>query len=405
MALAASNRVGLRFKPEATFGVPVTASACYAIRMTGESLTYDLKTTTSNEIRSDRQITDLPVVDAESNGGKNFELSYAEYDSFIEAVLQGTWNVFGVNGVSAAIPTSATFAASTLTAGAATSGASIFTNLAQGQWVKIAGSTISGQNIWAQVSTSVAPTSTVLTFQGTPFTALTGNGGAAVTVSAARVTNGTTQRSITLEENFGDITQFLTYKGQVVNKMSLSMKPGSIITGNFDFLGQGMTSQATSLLHATVTPSTTNGVMNAVNNVSNFLEGGAALSNTFVQGLTLDVNNNLRGQDAIGTLGNVGIASGTFSPSGSLDLYFADATQYQKFLNNTSTSLSFRLNDASLNGYVFTFPNVKYSGGKINAAGINQDVPVNLTWQALRDTVSGVTMIVDRAGTAVVPAA
>lgn len=405
MPLASSSRLALRYKPEATFATPVSASNCYGLRITGESLNYDLKTDTSNEIRSDRQITDLIPVDAEGNGGFSFEMSYAEYDSFIEAVLQGTWTVFGTNGVSAAVPTSATFAAGTLTAGGATTGANAFTNLVMGQWVKIAGSTISGQNIWAQVSTTVPPTSTVLTFQGTPFTGLTGNGGVAVTVSGARVVNGTTQRSFTLEKNFGDISQTVTYKGMVHNKLSLKLASGALLTGESEFLGQGASQQAGTLLNASVTASTANAVMNGVSNVANILEGGAALSGTYIKSLSLDISNNLRGQDAIGTLGNVGVASGTVEVTGSIELYFADGTLYQKFINNTSSSLSFRINDASLNGYVFTLPNVKYSGGKINAGGINQDVMVSLNFQALRDSVSGNTIVIDRAGTAVVAAA
>lgn len=402
MSLSSTNRLGVRFKKEVTFGLAVVAAACYSLRVTGEELNYGISTDISKEIRSDRMVTDLIVLGATADGSLPFELSYAEYDPLIESTLQGAWAVFGVNGVGAAIPTSATFAAGTLTAGAATSGASIFTALALGQWVKFAGSSISGQNIWAQVSKTVAPTATVLTFEGTPFTGLTGNGGAAVTLSSSRLTNGVTQTSFTLEEYFADVAQTLTYTGMTPNKMSLSLQSGSILTGSFEFMGKTMTSQAGSLLHATVTPSTTNKVLNGVNNVVNILENGAALTSTFIKSLTMDVMNNLRGQDAIGTLGNAGIGSGSFNVTGSIDMYFADAVIYQKFLNNTNSSLSFRVNDASGNGYVITFPNIIYSDAKITAGGINTDVMVNMTYTALRDTVGGQMMYVDRAGTAVV---
>lgn len=403
MGLATSNRLSVRAKKEAVFGTPVSASACYALRVTGEGLNFAIGTDISKEIRSDRQVTDLIITSAVADGSLPFELSYAEYDALIESVLQGVWSTFGVNGVGAVIPTSATFTANTLTAGAATSGASIFTNLVAGQWVKIAGSANPLQNIWAQVSLSVTPTSTLLTFQGTPFAAATGAGGAAVTVASSRLVNGITQTSFTVEENFGDIAQTLTFSGMTPNKMSMNLQSGSILTGSFDFMGKTMSSQAGTLLNATVTASTANQVMNSVNNILNVLEGGAALANTFIKTLTMDVMNNLRGQDGIGTLGNVGVGAGVCEVSGNINFYFADAVIYQKFLNNTNTSLSFRVNDSSLNGYVITFPNVKYSDAKIDAGAGNQDVMVTMTYKALRDTVTGSSIIIDRAGVAVLP--
>lgn len=404
MPLASSSRLGLRYKPEASFGTPVSASACYALRTTGETLDYGVSTTTSNEIRSDRATTDLIITDANASGGFNFELSYGEYDWFLESALQNTFTVFGTNGVGAVIPTSATFAAGTLTAGAATSGASIFTALALGQWVKIAGSSINGQNIWAQVSKTVSPTSTVLTFEGTPFTGLTGNGGAAVTVSSSRLGNGTTQRSATIERFFSDITQYATHKGKTVDNFSLDVSTGGLVTGSFDFMGKDMAIQATSQLHATVTSSLANGILSATNSVVNVLENGAALSGTFVQSLKMSYANVLRGQKAIGVLGNAGIGSGSIGVKLNLSMYFADATIYNKFLNNTATSFSWRFQDTAGNGYVFTLPYAKYSAGKVNAGAINQDISADFEITGLLDTVTGKMLLIDRGGVAVVPA-
>lgn len=402
MSLATSSRLGFKYKLETIFGTPVSVTAANALRIAGESLDFNNKTQTSQEIRSDRQVTDLILIGAEAAGGFTFELSYGEFDPFLEAVSQGTWAVFGIQGVGAVIPTSAVFTANTLTAGAATTGASLFTNLDLGQWVKVGGSSIAGQNIWAQVSLTVAPTAAVLTFQGNPFTGLTGAGGAAVTVSSSRLVNGVAQRSFTFEENFADVAQTLTFTGMTFDKMALKIASGAILTGTFDTKGKTMTRQVGSLLGST-TPSTANSVMNGVNNVVNVLEGGVALTNTFIKSLTLDVGNNLRGLEGIGNLGNVGIASGSVDIKGTVEFYFADGTVYDKFLQNANTSLSFRLNDNQGNGYVITLPNMKYSAGKISAGAINVDVMVSMSFTALRDTVSGSTIIIDRAGTAVAP--
>lgn len=404
MPLSSASRLGLRYKPEATFAVPVTASACYAIRNTGETLDFGISTTTSNEIRADRATTDLIITDASGTGGFGFELSYGEYDWFLESGLQSTFTAFGVNGVGAVIPTSATFAANTLTAGAATSGASIFTSLALGQWVKINGSSNPLQNIWAQVSRTIAPTSTVLTFEGSPFTGITGAGGAAVTVSSSRLSNGTTMRSATIERFFSDVATFATHRGQVVDTFSLDVSSGGLVTGNFEFIGRNMTMQGTTALNATVTPSLTNGILSANNSVVNVLEGGVPLTGTFVQNLQITYGNTLRGQKAIGVLGNADIGTGNIDVKFNVTMYFADATIYNKFLNNTSTSFSFRLQDTAGNGYVFTLPNAKYSSGRVNAGGLNQDISAEFEITGLLDPVTNKMLLIDRGGVAVVPA-
>jgi hypothetical protein len=52
-----------------------------------------------------------------------------------------------------------------------------------------------------------------------------------------------------------------------------------------------------------------------------------------------DINNNLRRQTAVGSLGAVGIGNGEFVVSGSLNSYFGDKTVLDKITNNTLTSL------------------------------------------------------------------
>lgn len=404
MTFATTNRAQLRLIKEATFGVTPGSGNPNNLRMTGESLAFAFQTDTSKEIRSDRQVTDLIQTGASASGDINFEFSYAEYDPLIEAIMQSTYTVFGTNGVGAVIPTSATFAASTLTAGSATSGNSIFTNLVMGQWVKISGSTNPLQNIWAQVSTTVAPTATVLTFQGTPFTGATGNGGAAVTVSASRISNGTTLNSYTIERALMDATpaQYFAYRGMCASKMSLKFASGAVVGGAFSFMGKDAKRQdSTSTLPGSPIASKTYDVMNAISGVGNVMEGGAVLTGTFIKSMDLSIDNSLRAQTAIGTLGSVGVGTGSLQVSGTIEVYLADGTMYDKFLNNTASSLSLRCNDGAGNGYVITLPKIKYGDSKINAGSIDQDVMLSMPFNAIMDPASGKTIIIDRAGAAV----
>lgn len=390
MALASSSRLGLKYKQESTFGTTPGTGNHYELRLTGESLNFDIQTETSKEIRSDRQTTDLVQVGASANGGINFELSYGEYDAFIASVLQGAWVEAGTNGESTI---SATFTTTTLTASTGTP----FANVVAGQWIYISGASTQANNGWFKVLT--ATSSTVLTFAAATFTAEGPT--ASVKVSGARVSNGTTQTSFTLEKEFGDVTQFLAYTGMTPSKLSLNIASGSMVTGSFDFLGKNGAAAGATVLPGTKTASLTGGVLNGVSHVANILEGGAVMSGVYIKSLSLSADNTLRVQDAIGTLGAVGIGSGTLSLTGNLELYFANSDLYTKFVNNTDSSLSLRIAGSDGKGYVITLPRVKYSSAQIQAGGIGQDVMVSMGYQAIRDTSSGKTIIIDRAGGAV----
>jgi hypothetical protein len=92
MPFASANSTQLRYVPEVTFGVSPDTGYKNLRTTDTAGLTYAVTTDTSKEIRSDRQVTDLIITGASASGSIPFELSYGEYDAFLEAALQGTWN-------------------------------------------------------------------------------------------------------------------------------------------------------------------------------------------------------------------------------------------------------------------------------------------------------------------------
>lgn len=400
MPLATANRAQLRYIKESAFGTIPGAGNPNKLRMTGESLAFAIKKETSKEIRSDRQVTDLVPVGASANGGINFELSYGEYDKLFEAFFMGTWSTFGTGGVGDAIPTSATFAASTLTAGLATSGNSIFTNLRKGQWIKITGSTISAQNIYAQVSTTVSPTSTVLTFEGSPFTGITGNGGTNVKIQSLQLINGTAESSWTIERELADVAQFFAHRGMTPDKLSLKFASGAITTGTFEWQGKDVVRAGTTQLPGSPVASYAYDVMNAVSGVGDIYEGGTLLAGTFIKSVDLSLSNKLRARDAIGTLGAVSIGTGTLEVTGNMEVYLQDGTLYDKFVNNTASSLVLRTSSSDGNGYFLSLPRIRYQDAKVQAGGLDTDVMLSMPFTAILDPVQGHTIALNRVGVA-----
>lgn len=407
MPLSTTSSAKLQIQQEAEFGTVNANDTTHKVkdlRFTGESLAFAISKTESTEIRSDRQLADLISTSAEASGGVNMELSYKEYDDLLQAVMMGTWAVYGTNGVGTAF--SADFATNSITVTAATtapSGTSDFTTLKKGQWIKI-NTTGDNNGKIVRISSTTAPTSTVITLDAaTPLVA--GSAVTGTTLSSSRLENGSTQRSFSIERSLTDVSQFFMYRGMTVSSMNLKIASGSITSGSFEFMGKDAV-RAGSSNYGTNTPvtSATYDVHNGVSGVGHVFEGGAKLSGTHVKSIDFTIDNSLRARDAIGTLGNVSIGNGQCKVTGTMEVYLADGTLYDKFLNNTTTSIQVSTKDGDGNGYVFQFPAVKYGDAKVNAGGKDQDIMISLPFTAILDSSSGSTgktVLVDRFGVAV----
>nr|BDD45287.1 hypothetical protein 9 [bacterium] len=386
MAFSDTSRSQLFYAEESTWGV-TPAVALNAFRFTGESLGLGIDTATSDEIRSDRQITDLVQTDAEPSGGVNFELSHGSIDDFLEGVLFNEW--------STPVAISATDIAVDGTGQKFTSTTTDFLseNISVGQWVKVSGFTDPANNGYFQVT---ALATDEITVSGE--TALiTESAGDTVAFAGTSITNGTTKKSYSLEVLFADVAKYRAFTGMLINSMELGLSVGEILKGSFNFTGKDMALSDATIGTGQPVDAPTNDVLNAINNVAYVGEGGSEFTGS-IKDFSLSINNSLRSQKAIGTLGNVGIGAGRFELTGSLTSYFENADTYNKYLNGTETSLSLRLSDASGNSYILTLPRIKFTGGSLNADSADSDVMAELEYQAIRDPNTGFTFQIDKFG-------
>lgn len=88
-----ASRTRLLIRPETAWAEAAPANAATTrLRFTGETLGVRKTTVLSEEIRSDRQRTDMPLVGIDASGDINMEAIYgAEFDLLLQAVLCGTW--------------------------------------------------------------------------------------------------------------------------------------------------------------------------------------------------------------------------------------------------------------------------------------------------------------------------
>jgi hypothetical protein len=209
------------------------------------------------------------------------------------------------------------------------------------------------------------------------------------------IRNGTTEKSYSIEKEFEDITQFISYTGMMVSQLTLALASKSIATSALSFMGETAAIAQVTIAGSNVA-APTNDVMNAVSNVASIREGGSALSGTYAKNLNLTINNNPRALDGIGVLGAVGVGLGQCVVTGDMEVYFEDETLYEKFLNGTETSIDWRLADADGNTYIFTLHRVKYSEGNPDIPSSNADTMLPLNFQALRDPDLDCTIQIDK---------
>lgn len=406
MPLATSNRVALRCLTETTYGVVNTAAAANELKMTGESLAFAIQTDSSKVIRSDRQTTDLIQVGASASGGLNFEMTYKEYDILMQAQFMDAWTVYGTGGVGAAVSLTIDTPGGIITWGTvatpvAPTGVDALLSLAVGQFFRLSAGADAAHGAILRIASRTTTSITVST--ATPIPGTGSRVAAASTISSSRLVNGSTVRSFTLEKGMLDLvpTQFFAYRGMNASKLSMSFASGAIVTGSFDFMGKdSIRTTTTGFTGGSVIAPTTFDSVNAVSGVGTLLENGAAIPGTFIKSLKLDVDNKMRGQDAIGVLGFANILPGSIMVTGEMEIYLADGALYDKFVNNTSSSIVWTMRDGAGNGYAINLPKIKYSDAKVQAGGLDQDVMLSMPFTALMDTVTGKTIILDRFGVA-----
>lgn len=405
MALASTSRVQVSYIKETNFGETPVAGNAKKLRITGESLQYNLTKESSAEINAYRASTSMIATGAEASGSLNAEMQFGEFDDLFSGTLQNPWTAFGTNGVGA--PFDAGISATKITASAATTGTSIFTNLKAGQWFVLdAGTTSLNTNKLFRVSKTVAPTDTVITLDpGTPGTVEAGLLG--VKLKASRLTNGITQPSYTIERASTDTGEFFAYRGMTPSSLSLSISSGALSTMEFAFMGRDAVAGSTTTLPGTTVESKGYNIMSGVSGTSCALWAkGAPLAGTFVNSISLSYDNTLRAQSAICSLGSIGIGSGTITATADLEVYFASGrTFYDEFLKNEDIEISFTAFDTEGNGYIFTMPKANISSYTLNAGSRDADLMASISFTALLDMKQTdvnlrKVMVIDRVGEA-----
>ena len=278
-------------------------------------------------------------------------------------------------------------------------------DLAPGQWVKLSGFNLAANRVWGRIVTVDDDVITMAAPTGAASETTTGRG---VVWFGDYLRNGSAaiaSRQFAIERRFQDhspVTREL-FTGMSVNTMALNLEPQQIATGTFGMLGfnSSVSTTVTDLWNAEPTDiaAPAYDVYNTSSHVGRVGRGASqitAAGNNFAIGATIEVNNNMREQLAIGVLGAVGIGVGEFSVSGSLNAYFDDATLLNILLTGQDTSFDIAMQAQDGRSVLFDLPRIKFNSGVPQVPGKNQDVVIDTGYQAIRSPTLGYTMHVQR---------
>ena len=195
--------------------------------------------------------------------------------------------------------------------------------------------------------------------------------------AANSISNGTTEKSFTVEQGSLDIAQYSLYTGVKVNTWSLDVPIDGIVTSTFSVQGKDFSISGTSI-DATVTdPTIAEPFFHAG---GTFLIDGVA---NCVQSISLSVDNGGTPNYCLGDDAANNITVGFLSVTGSVSVYFEDASYFQAFLDEATAELDFTLTDGT-NTMQFVLPKIKYNSADRTVDG-QGPILVTVAFEALSD--------------------
>ena len=208
--------------------------------------------------------------------------------------------------------------------------------------------------------------------------------------------NGVTKKSFTLLERFhtvkgppvgGGLAAHAQsqYSGCFTDMFNLSFESQAIVTGSFNFMGFSSKYLSTIIPDGRIIDEPQEKILNSSSNIGKVYLGEQEVTGpNYIESASFSLNNNSRRQNAVGSIGSIGIAGGTCDITGNLTTYFGNVALAQDVINNTEKSFKALFADGLGKRMLLDIPRIKFSSGSPGVPGKNEDIKVPLEYQALR---------------------
>lgn len=184
------------------------------------------------------------------------------------------------------------------------------------------------------------------------------------------------------------ITDIQVFPEAMVNTLALTITPGQIITGTYGMIGGTMVHRTAEFSGQTWIPGGVNPVMTAPKVVDiAFYETdmttplGLAIGTHCFNNFVLNINNNVRAIECIGTLGARERALGKAEVTITAGIYFTDGMLLDMLIDQDEFAMKVIIQDSlaspANHKYQFTLPRAKLTAAPVLAGGTGQDVVVD----------------------------
>ena len=204
---------------------------------------------------------------------------------------------------------------------------------------------------------------------------------------------GTTRRSFTFERKFADLStpEYHRYTGCEVNALSISVSPNAMVTTTFGIIGKDLTTNPTQVASSVYSSDVGNSPFDSF--TGSILEGGSSIG--VVTAFELSLENGIEPLFAVGSQTTNRPSIGKSRLTGTLTTYFESKTLYDKFINETSSSIALTLTDLDGNDYLIELGNVKYNSGQPDVSGEGA-VTIALEFVGLYDDADASNIVITR---------
>jgi hypothetical protein len=383
MAFSSGAQRDLYYAKETSYGVVPSPLDMTQVRNTEDTISLVRDSFVSDERRGDRGIHDMRLGNKQPAGDISFEFSYGAFDDFLLAGLGASAWVAPYTDLTVNVTVDADEKTYTRATGSwLTSGVKV------GDTITVTGLTTTADNITAKVT---EVTATILTFgDATGLADITVAEEGVFNTDARVIKKGSTVTSFAIEKAFTDVNEYQLYTGGIVNTVNLEVSPNAMITGSFGMLFQDAENGGT-VYHNDVTGVVTNRPFDAF---TGYIKENDT-TNSIASSLSISLDNGFERNFVLMQDTAPQMTSGKSNVTGSVTLYFSDSIIYDKFVNETESSIELRLADDENNGYVITLPRIKYTSADTPVSSDGAIINT-MNFQALDDETEESNIIIRR---------
>lgn len=348
------------------------------LRATGRNINLEKDVLESEEVDPDGQETDVRHGFNRVVGSPGFQLSRGDYEEWLELVAQSSFYAVTTTGTPDLGVTESSNQFTRATGSFITDGYRV------GDIIRTSSFANGVNNGDWRVTVVAALALTVLEPTGVVLVDETEAASKSLTLVGKRLDIETSLVTMIVERAFSDVGKFQVFNGVAIDGLQLSVQPESIIGGTFNLIGLSAAAMASASVSA-VTPAaaTANSPFAAFDGA--LYEGGVL--NAVATAMEFTLARNLTLNPVIGSKFSPAVFKGQANINGTLTVFFEDETLFNKFVNETESSIWNKFLDPTDSNHFMNIvlPRVKYNGGPMDPPQ-EGPVPIEMPFRALKAT-------------------